>query len=660
MEKRTFENVIMRCCIGSVFSEVSQLHKYRKIIGVIIARSDGDFQKKLIEGIERQAYEFNYDVLVFSPFVNEGGGESLRGGEANIYEMINFDLLDAVIFAPDTLKYPSAVEKLTSKLRNGFRKPVVTVEYEIDGIPNINSDDKTSVKKIITHLINVHKMSDIAFVTGPKEHPHSKRRLDGYFEALVENDLTIDRERVFYGDFWYSCGEGIAESLCGSARPLPQAVACASDSMAVGLSEAFKKRGIRVPEDIAVTGYDCVKSGQDYSPSITSVLLPAATTGTNAVRKIHAMLTSGEYNALESKPEIEVGRSCGCNSGFSHKAEDWRDIDYSMDFTSSHNFILEELSSETELTSFLGKIKWYTYLFKPFDSFCFCMCENWDGAAESGKKQTYIKSGYSAKMTLAVECSESVSTQDARIYNLAEMLPVIYNKRGYPTTWFFTPVHFNDRSFGYAAISYGKKVRVYDETYRMMMKYANCSLEALRRQRKLKTVARRMRESAVIDVMTGIYNRCGFNLYADEIFRTARQSGRKMLVLAGSVGKLGQINRLYGHICGDEIVISAAKAFGKACGSDRICFRTDGNTFLMLDESDYNLEQLEALKKDICTAFADGEFTKNISRAGMNFMPKLIFGTYYGGVSGFSGIEQLIAAAYDEMEAEKKRYVIQQ
>jgi DNA-binding LacI/PurR family transcriptional regulator len=119
-------------------------------------------------------------------------------------------------------------------------------------------------------LIDVHGCRIIDFMTGIPEHPHSLRREKGYRSALEKHGIEFDRRRVHDGDFWYNKGDDVADEILNSDLPKPQAVVCASDTMAISLCDAFKKRGIRVPDDIAVTGYDFTNEGKIHTPSVSS------------------------------------------------------------------------------------------------------------------------------------------------------------------------------------------------------------------------------------------------------------------------------------------------------------------------------------------------------------------------------------------------------
>ena len=183
-----------------------------KLIGIIISQSDSPNQAKFLEGVFRQAFMLNYDVAVFSTFTTHKLSDEWHEGELNIYSAINYSALDGIIILPDTLTTDSFNKVIEADIKKKFRKPVVSVDLETEGFDNIYTDDIQSIKQIISHLIEKHKMTDIAFMTGVKGHPHSTNRLTGYYEALIEHNLPIDQSRVFYGDFWYNEGENVVNT----------------------------------------------------------------------------------------------------------------------------------------------------------------------------------------------------------------------------------------------------------------------------------------------------------------------------------------------------------------------------------------------------------------------------------------------------------------
>ncbi|MBQ8787024.1 MAG: GGDEF domain-containing protein [Oscillospiraceae bacterium] len=632
------------------------MRKFRKLLGVIIAQSDSHNQSKFLEGVFKQAFKLNYDVAVFSTFSTHKLSDEWHEGELNIYSLINYSALDGIIILPDTLAVDGYDKIIEAEIKKKFRKPVVSVDIEINGFENVHTDDIQSIKQIVSHLIEEHKMTDIAFMTGTKGHPHATNRLTGYYEALIEHNLPIDQSRVFYGDFWYNEGENVVKSLIESGRPLPQAIACGSDAMAISVCEALKTRGIRVPEDIAVTGYDSIESGVNYVPSITSANLPLENTGVRTVNLIHSKIAGTEYKDLICGTNVVIAKSCGCSVNIAEKLrtenETWRDDDQHSRFDSSYNFMLEALISHKDYVGYMHTLCWYAYQIGYFENYYLCMCENWDNLGGNELAQDYLKKGYTKKMNLLVQKKPDYAYVEPNLYfDVNEMLPAIYERRPKPTAFFFTPIHFNDRCFGYSVISFGDKPVSYTTTYRKWTRYVCTSLESLRRQRNLQYMYKKMEENAVTDLLTGIYNRNGFNLYANQIFSEAKESNQKFTLIIGDMNNLKYINDTFGHVEGDFALKSVAEAFTKVCSSDMTCFRIGGDEYVIVSRTILTENEIIEITDSIT------RYLKNINdTADKPYSVSISMGWYFDNADKIDSIEHAVSIADEKMFAAKEKY----
>lgn len=632
------------------------MKKFRKLLGVITAQADAQYQSKLLEGILSEAFKLNYDVAVFSTFVKDKLSDEWHIGEKNIYSAINYSVLDGIIFVPDTLKIGDIDKQVEADIKKNFSKPVVSVDLETKGFSNIFTDDVQNIKKIISHLIEVHKLTDIAFMTGIKGHLHATNRLTGYYEAMIEHDLPIDQSRVFYGDFWYNKGEEVVQVLLDDGRPMPQAIACASDTMAISVCEALKARGIRVPEDVAVTGYDSVEAGINYVPSITSSDIPAENTGARAVRLLHSLINGTKFTDAPCGAEISIAKSCGCSVNIAEKLRDklgtWHDEDFYGEFDSTYNFMLDALISEKDYVSYLHVLAWYAHQIGEFEDFYLCMCENWDNLGETEQNPDYLVKGYGKKMCLALHKHDQTAYVNIdRKFDTAEMLPAIYERRPKPTAFYFGPVHFNDRCFGYSVISYGSKTVSYSSTYRKWMRYVCSSLESLRRQRNLQFMYKKMEENAVTDLLTGIYNRNGFNLYADRVFNEARANGQNFMLILGDMNNLKYINDSFGHVDGDFAIKSVADAFREASGPDMMCFRIGGDEFVIISKTVISQYEITEITDRIC------KYLKNINdTADKPYSISVSLGVHFGDTENIGSVEQALSFADEKMFEAKEKY----
>ncbi|MGN0675417.1 MAG: GGDEF domain-containing protein, partial [Oscillospiraceae bacterium] len=330
----------------------------------------------------------------------------------------------------------------------------------------------------------------------------------------------------------------------------------------------------------------------------------------------------------------------------------WHDEDFYGEFDSTYNFMLDALISEKEYVSYLHVLAWYAHQIGEFEDFYLCMCENWDNLGETEQNPDYLINGYSKKMCLALHKHDQTAYVNAdRKFDISEMLPAIYERRPKPTAFYFGPVHFNDRCFGYSVISYGNKTVSYSSTYRKWMRYVCSSLESLRRQRNLQFMYKKMEENAVTDLLTGIYNRNGFNLYADRVFNEAKADGQNFMLILGDMNNLKYINDSFGHVDGDFAIKSVADAFKNASGPDMMCFRIGGDEFVIISRTVISKYEINDITDSIC------KYLKNINdTADKPYSISVSLGIYFGDTENIGSVEQALSYADEKMFEAKEKY----
>ena len=176
----------------------------RKGICVITAQVEESTQNRFMQGFLKQAYDMNYDVCIFSMFLKYQDSTDREVGDSNIYNLINFNLFDAVVLCQDTIQTPGVVEKLEKRLQSEFANGVVVVvDKENNIFPTVMMDHYTPIVKLVDHLIEVHGHKNIYFLGGLKEHIHSKQRLAGYIDSMKAHNLPVTDDMIYYGTYWY-------------------------------------------------------------------------------------------------------------------------------------------------------------------------------------------------------------------------------------------------------------------------------------------------------------------------------------------------------------------------------------------------------------------------------------------------------------------------
>ena len=458
---------------------------HRKRIALFVGQADESYQSRFISGFLKNAFAGGYDVCIFSMYRKYQDTPEREQGESNIFSLMAPDKFDGAIILKDSIQTEDAAEKLELRLKDIFDKPIVVIEKESDLFPSICTDCYSDVFELVTHLIEVHGCRDIAFLSGKKWHKHSKERLQAYRDAMAKVGLPVSEERIIYGDFWYQSGELCAEELLADGKKLPDAVACANDQMAIGLCRAFEERGIKVPEDIAVIGYDSTFEGQTSPCSITSALIPAEEFGEYTFRFLSDKINGKVPESFRLRSKLLIGESCGCNNGtmpVHHiKRQHWGTDISEEGYDSVFNTMKESLISQTSLQDYLDTVYSYAYQIRGAEEFHLCLAGEWKN---SGQVAHIKNSGYPKKMIHAIRyCSDrrsNIAGTD-ELFDTADMLPELYDDSNFPTAYFFTPVFFENNCFGYAAVSYGSKLRSYDDIYRRWISSVSTGLEVLRR-----------------------------------------------------------------------------------------------------------------------------------------------------------------------------------
>jgi len=173
-------------------------------------------------------------------------------------------------------------------------------------------DNIGGMTAIARHLMQQHKHRRLCFVAGPKDAPDAaERRLA--FEQAVAASPGSGITQVIGGDFSEDSGIAAARILL-ARKSLPQAVVCANDQMAIGVLRELQRAGVRIPADVAVTGFDDVHASQVIDPSLTTVSQPFRDLGSRATHRLLARIDNPALpQAVEVLPtQVVIRASCGC------------------------------------------------------------------------------------------------------------------------------------------------------------------------------------------------------------------------------------------------------------------------------------------------------------------------------------------------------------
>jgi LacI family transcriptional regulator len=285
--------------------------------GVLLPDLFGEFYSDVIRGIDRQARLNQYQILLSS---SHSSSEDVLAASRAMLGRID----GLIMMAPDEASFDT-VERVRRRIPVVLLNPRMPVErcYSV-GIENFGG-----ALAAVEHLLSLgHR--DIAFITGPQGNADAGERLRGFHQALITAGLDPDRALVVPGDFSEMAGFEAGPVLLAHPQR-PTAVFAANDSMAIGLLAALRRRGCRVPEDLAVVGFDNVAIAGYLNPALTTVNVDACGLGSQAVELMIGAMEAGPQVAPVRQviPAIlKIRQSCGA---FSDPQSDIEDGDRQAD-----------------------------------------------------------------------------------------------------------------------------------------------------------------------------------------------------------------------------------------------------------------------------------------------------------------------------------------
>lgn len=179
--------------------------------------------------------------------------------------------------------------------------------HVLPGVVNLESDEETGAHTLVQHLVSLgHRR--ILHLSGPRGQQGPERRIRGYNRALTEARIPLKSTWVVETDYSVRSGRLAMQSWLYryAGRPLPQAIFCASDRVAMGCIEVLSEAGFKVPEDVSVAGFDDIIGARTTVPQLTTVRQPLRDMGSRAVDVLMQQLAHRRENNVPASPDLIV------------------------------------------------------------------------------------------------------------------------------------------------------------------------------------------------------------------------------------------------------------------------------------------------------------------------------------------------------------------
>jgi len=261
-----------------------------KLIAVLIADITNSFYPHIARAIQTVAREEGFDVMIYN-------SDHVYENEKQFCESVSRRSVDGIIMVP--------VHLTEQDLRDLYRQtgsPIAVLGQHVKHpqIDVVYADDEASVYNATSWLIEEKGHRELGFVGVPDTLPPGPRRRKGFLKAIDDAALSVLPEHMLTGDFTLEGGKEVGRRIA-SLETLPTAMVILNDAMALGIILELQEAGIRVPEDIAIVGYDNIPEATIIRPALTTIEQNSALIGHKLSRLLFERIEDSSLPARRVK-----------------------------------------------------------------------------------------------------------------------------------------------------------------------------------------------------------------------------------------------------------------------------------------------------------------------------------------------------------------------
>ena len=255
-------------------------HGRTQAIGLVVPAPHGEFFSEIIRGVDEVAQEAEHYLLIssvhYSVSESKAALDALRGRVDGLLVMAThveaqMDVLTGTEFGVPAVFMNSAIGE----------GPYDAFEIE----------NQAGARSATQHLVE-QGYRRVGIILGPPESHDVRERRAGYREALSASGIDPDKQAVVQGDFTQASGYAAGRQIL-ELDPLPDAFFACNDYMAIGAMAALQEADVRVPDDVAIAGFDDIPSARYTTPSLTTVRVPVYDLGRQAAQRLVEHLCGG-------------------------------------------------------------------------------------------------------------------------------------------------------------------------------------------------------------------------------------------------------------------------------------------------------------------------------------------------------------------------------
>ncbi|MCM1569413.1 MAG: GGDEF domain-containing protein [Roseburia sp.] len=576
-----------------------------KRIAMFIGELSAEYQNRICAAVDNECRKQGIHLTVFHNFCVFGTNVFHSYGERSVLRIPNIKKYDGFILASDTFGVEGMLEEVTALLKKEAEGPVICLRKEVEQFYNIVVDDYSAMSQMVEHFITEHGLTRICFMKGRKGFKDAVIRYQAYLDVMKKHHLKVTEQMVFNGDYWRRKGEEAVSWFWDKAEEKPEAIVCANDYMAISVQDALQRRGLKIPEDIRVSGFDDCEETRVCIPRIASVHVGREQLAKAAIEMLLRIWEGKPQEKVQMLPaQCCFRESCGCKE---EKPENvqyqlFRDKEAIQNAIEQSSFMYVDFENTTSMEDLFTLASNYIQEGEMHEKIYICFCDEEENQAEkaemAGKYTEYMELRAIIKTRSTVFCKERFRRED--------ILPAKYLDDH--ETLYVNPLHDKNECIGYFVLAPGISLSM-RHFYQTWVQSITNSIMKQRMYAESKLLAETL-NLYNLDELTGIPNRRKL----DSALRNAHTQfileGKPYFVVSIDMDGLKYINDNFGHVVGDEALCALAEILNQGIGETGIAARTGGDEFIICYRTE-DEKEVESQLQGIREAIAEYNRTGN-------------------------------------------------
>ncbi|MCQ2537536.1 MAG: GGDEF domain-containing protein [Lachnospiraceae bacterium] len=536
------------------------------------------------------------DVFLFMSYPLPGNTVEENKGEYSIFSLPNLEDFDGVVIFANSIDNDEITTDIIKKCHE-VNIPVIAHGREFAGSYSITVKNYDAMCQLVEHLITVHDVKNILFLAGSKGSADSNERLSATISVFDKFGYTIDPSNICYTDFdnrrtYLEVKNRITK------YGKPDAIICVNDGVAMAACLALEDIGVSVPKDIIVTGFDCLKEGQVFFPSLTTINQHFVRLGSESGDLLSNIL-AGKFCSKKSEVPCYfcLGESCACqytevnhglrrkagraafasknaSEGFERKTGALEGVfRNSNDFESLHASLTEIYSDDHEYEG-----------------------ANFHFVLDPLYKQSVMNNDYEMQEGLFSETAETLCSivenqfLPPKTFLARDILPYTPSSDE-PHLYIITPLHDGQYIMGYLVFADDVNIVETRSLQRYQAKLGT-SMNIFRQNQAMAHLNAELTKLSQLDALTHVKSRTAFFSREQELeHQMAIDPELEYAIAMFDINNLKKVNDTLGHDSGDQYIINCCRLICDTFKYSSV-YRVGGDEFVaVLSGKDYEMRQ---------------------------------------------------------------------